>query len=89
MVIFNFNVLPNIVANKLVAESNYLFRPQELDEAARRRFAKRLYIALPETEARASIVRTLLHGMSHNLEDRDFETTAELTQGSDGHFVVS
>lgn len=35
-------------------------RPQELDEAARRRLSKRLYIPLPSAEARAWIVRNLL-----------------------------
>ncbi|MED6121101.1 Fidgetin-like protein 1 [Stylosanthes scabra] len=35
-------------------------RPQELDEAARRRLTKRLYIPLPSSEARAWIIRNLL-----------------------------
>lgn len=35
-------------------------RPQELDEAARRRLSKRLYIPLPSAEARAWIIRNLL-----------------------------
>ncbi|KAL2646639.1 hypothetical protein AAZV13_05G068700 [Glycine max] len=35
-------------------------RPQELDEAARRRLTKRLYIPLPCSEARAWIIRNLL-----------------------------
>eukprot|EP00250_Pteridium_aquilinum_P012536 c20786_g1_i1 orf=371-2488(-) len=35
-------------------------RPQELDEAARRRLSKRLYIPLPSAEARSWIIRNLL-----------------------------
>ena len=35
-------------------------RPQELDEAARRRLSKRLYIPLPSAEARSWIVSNLL-----------------------------
>ncbi|EPB71915.1 ATPase, AAA family [Ancylostoma ceylanicum] len=61
-----------------------LSRPQELDEAARRRFVKRLYIALPEAEARLTIVRNLLSDMKHNLEDDDFDEVAKLTEGYSG-----
>ena len=35
-------------------------RPQDLDEAARRRLVKRLYVPLPEQTAREHIVRTLM-----------------------------
>ncbi|KHJ87926.1 ATPase, AAA family, partial [Oesophagostomum dentatum] len=59
-------------------------RPQELDEAARRRFVKRLYIALPESEARLTIVKNLLADMKHNLEDADFDEVAKLTEGYSG-----
>ena len=37
-------------------------RPQEIDEAARRRFVKRLYIPLPTSEARKMIIKNLLEG---------------------------
>uniref|UniRef100_A0A158P8T0 AAA domain-containing protein n=1 Tax=Angiostrongylus cantonensis TaxID=6313 RepID=A0A158P8T0_ANGCA len=59
-------------------------RPQELDEAARRRFVKRLYIALPEREARLTIVKNLLADMKHALEEEDFSQVAELTEGYSG-----
>ncbi|KHJ82909.1 ATPase, AAA family [Oesophagostomum dentatum] len=59
-------------------------RPQELDEAARRRFVKRLYIALPESEARLTIVKNLLADMKHNLESADFDEVAKLTEGYSG-----
>ncbi len=35
-------------------------RPQDLDEAARRRLVKRLYVPLPDAPARAQIIRHLL-----------------------------
>jgi len=35
-------------------------RPQDIDEAARRRFVKRIYIPLPNAEARESLIRNLL-----------------------------
>ncbi|VDO93556.1 unnamed protein product [Haemonchus placei] len=59
-------------------------RPQELDEAARRRFVKRLYIALPEAEARLTIVKNLLTDMKHSLEEEDYNRIAELTEGYSG-----
>ncbi|CAD6195879.1 unnamed protein product [Caenorhabditis auriculariae] len=59
-------------------------RPQELDEAARRRFAKRLYIALPEKVARVTIVRNLLHGNEHVIDESGLDTIAEITEGYSG-----
>ncbi|RNF06365.1 putative katanin-like protein, putative,serine peptidase, Clan SJ, family S16 [Trypanosoma rangeli] len=38
-------------------------RPDELDEAARRRMEKRLYIPLPDGPARSELVKRLLHTM--------------------------
>lgn len=59
-------------------------RPQELDEAARRRFAKRLYIALPEMNARLSIVQNLLKGMNNSVAEGDLVKIAEITKGYSG-----
>ncbi|XP_011298238.1 fidgetin-like protein 1 [Fopius arisanus] len=59
-------------------------RPQELDEAARRRFVKRLYIPLPESNARKQIVKNLLRNERHNLEDNDVDSIARLTQHYSG-----
>ncbi|PKU72817.1 ATPase family AAA domain-containing protein FIGL1 isoform X2 [Dendrobium catenatum] len=60
-------------------------RPQELDEAARRRLTKRLYIPLPSSEARACIVRNLLDkdGL-FQLSDEDNATICKLTEGYSG-----
>uniref|UniRef100_A0A7N0US05 AAA+ ATPase domain-containing protein n=1 Tax=Kalanchoe fedtschenkoi TaxID=63787 RepID=A0A7N0US05_KALFE len=60
-------------------------RPQELDEAARRRLTKRLYIPLPSSEARAWIIRNLLEkdGL-FKLTDDDTSTICKLTEGYSG-----
>ncbi|XP_065877123.1 ATPase family AAA domain-containing protein FIGL1 [Euphorbia lathyris] len=60
-------------------------RPQELDEAARRRLTKRLYIPLPSTEARAWIIRNLLQkdGL-FKLSEEDIDTICNLTEGYSG-----
>jgi spastin len=39
-------------------------RPQELDDAVRRRLIKRIYIPLPDAEGRAAILNHLLQGSS-------------------------
>ncbi|XP_042496759.1 ATPase family AAA domain-containing protein FIGL1 [Macadamia integrifolia] len=60
-------------------------RPQELDEAARRRLTKRLYIPLPSSEARAWIIKNLLKkdGL-FNLSEEDIEAICKLTEGYSG-----
>ncbi|XP_011016096.1 PREDICTED: fidgetin-like protein 1 [Populus euphratica] len=59
-------------------------RPQELDEAARRRLTKRLYIPLPSS-ARAWIVRNLLEkdGL-FKLSKDEIDTICSLTEGDSG-----
>ncbi|XP_001602630.2 fidgetin-like protein 1 [Nasonia vitripennis] len=59
-------------------------RPYELDEAARRRLVKRLYVPLPELEARAQIVRNLLKSERHDLTSDDVYEIAKLADGYSG-----
>jgi SpoVK/Ycf46/Vps4 family AAA+-type ATPase len=60
-------------------------RPQELDEAARRRLAKRLYIPLPDQEARCDLLRRLLSkGIQHSLTDGQLSHLASLSKGYSG-----
>jgi len=59
-------------------------RPHELDEAARRRFVKRLYIGLPEAAARIAIVRSLLVDQLHSLAEEELNEIARLTEGYSG-----
>jgi len=60
-------------------------RPQELDEAARRRLTKRLYIPLPSSEARAWIIRNLLEkdGL-FMLSEEETSAICKLTEGYSG-----
>ncbi|KAE8021335.1 hypothetical protein FH972_007233 [Carpinus fangiana] len=60
-------------------------RPQELDEAARRRLTKRLYIPLPSSEARAWIIRNLLEkdGL-FKLSNEEIDTICNMTEGYSG-----
>ncbi|KRZ32854.1 Fidgetin-like protein 1 [Trichinella pseudospiralis] len=64
------------------------FRPQELDEAARRRFSRRLYVPLPDIEARAEIVRRLLGNHNNTLTQSDIEQVSSLTDGYSGADVT-
>ncbi|CAH8388432.1 unnamed protein product [Eruca vesicaria subsp. sativa] len=60
-------------------------RPQELDEAARRRLTKRLYIPLPSSEARAWIIQNLLQkdGL-FTLSEDEMNIICKLTEGYSG-----
>jgi len=59
-------------------------RPQELDEAARRRLVKRLYIPLPELEARRRIITNLLGKEKHELTEEQVEEISRRTEGYSG-----
>jgi len=59
-------------------------RPQEIDEAARRRFVKRLYIPLPEAVARRHIITNLLTSQPHDLNDHQLDVVMNKTDGYSG-----
>ena len=59
-------------------------RPQELDEAARRRMVKRLYIPLPELEARIEILNNLLRSEKTDVTDQQILTIGQMTDGFSG-----
>lgn len=59
-------------------------RPQELDEAVRRRFVKRLYVPLPELDARIEILANLLKTVDNNLDANDLKEISELADGYSG-----
>ena len=58
--------------------------PQELDDAARRRFVKKLYIPLPEQSAREALLRTLLEKNKNNLTDEEITKLSQDTHGFSG-----
>jgi SpoVK/Ycf46/Vps4 family AAA+-type ATPase len=59
-------------------------RPHELDEAARRRLVKRLYIPLPDAAARKSIIQSLLSSQKHSLTESEIEEICARTDGYSG-----
>ncbi|XP_010896377.1 fidgetin-like protein 1 [Esox lucius] len=59
-------------------------RPQEIDEAARRRLAKRLYIPLPEENARRQIISKLMAREKSQLAEDDLESVVTGTAGFSG-----
>ena len=59
-------------------------RPQELDEAARRRFMKRLYIPLPNAVAREALLKRLLTQNANELTEADYTELVQLTKGYSG-----
>lgn len=59
-------------------------RPQEIDEAARRRLAKRLYIPLPEAAARRQIVLNLMVREKHQLTEEELESVVAASDGFSG-----
>lgn len=58
--------------------------PWELDKAIRRRFEKRIYIPLPEREARSAMVKIHLGDTPNNLSEHDFDTLGKETEGASG-----
>jgi len=59
-------------------------RPQELDNAALRRFPKRIYIGLPDRETRRSMIKKLLDKQSHSLRSYHLDELSRLTDGYSG-----
>jgi SpoVK/Ycf46/Vps4 family AAA+-type ATPase len=65
-------------------------RPEELDEAVRRRLVKRLYIPLPVPEARRTIVENLLGKSSgFDISSEDMDKIISLTEGFSGSDMSS
>ncbi|XP_037293979.1 spastin isoform X2 [Manduca sexta] len=80
-----FDGLPAAGADRLIvmAATN---RPQELDEAALRRFPKRVYVSLPDARTRAALVRGVLArgAAAAALHDDELARLAALTDGYSG-----
>jgi spastin len=59
-------------------------RPQELDNAALRRFPKRIYIGLPDTYTRLSMLTKLLSQQPTTLSPAQLDELSRLTDGYSG-----
>lgn len=62
--------------------------PWELDPAMRRRFEKRVYIALPEPHARAGMFKLNLGDTPNNLEEEHFQNLGEVSEGYSGSDIA-
>ncbi|XP_047946095.1 spastin-like [Salvia hispanica] len=59
-------------------------KPQELDDAVLRRLVKRIYIPLPDANARRVLLKHKLKGQAFSLPDRDVERLVAETDGYSG-----
>lgn len=59
-------------------------RPQELDEAALRRFTKRVYVTLPDLQTRIVLLRRLLAKHNDPLTPEELNEMAVMTEGYSG-----
>jgi len=59
-------------------------RPEELDDAARRRFVKRIYVPLPKTDDRMILLQTLLSKNKNSLTEREIQDLSRDTEGYSG-----
>jgi len=64
-------------------------RPQELDQAWRRRMARRLYIPLPDRQARRGMLQSLLRDQKHALGEAELERIVDLLDGYSGSDVYA
>ncbi|KAK7161295.1 hypothetical protein R3I94_004087 [Phoxinus phoxinus] len=64
-------------------------RPQELDEAVLRRFAKRIYVALPTEESRLEVLKNLLSKHRNPLSQKELSQLARMTEGYSGSDLTS
>ena len=62
----------------VVAATN---RPQELDDAALRRFTKRVYVRMPDVDTRTKLVTNLLAKQGSPLTSKEITRIVTLTEG--------
>lgn len=58
--------------------------PWALDPAVRRRFQKKIYIPLPDYDARISMLKMNIKRIKHNLTEDDFKELCKLSDGFSG-----
>ncbi|XP_050311713.1 spastin isoform X1 [Anthonomus grandis grandis] len=76
-----FDGLPSNPENERILVMAATNRPQELDEAALRRFTKRVYVTLPDLETRIALLKKLLSKQGCTLTQQELKRLATLTEG--------
>ncbi|KAF5282597.1 hypothetical protein FQA39_LY05004 [Lamprigera yunnana] len=79
-----FDGLPSNPENERVIVMAATNRPHELDEAALRRFPKRVYVTLPDVETRCELLKKLLSKQGCTLSPKELKRLATLTEGYSG-----
>lgn len=79
-----FDGLPSNPENERVIVMAATNRPQELDEAALRRFPKRVYVTLPDADTRSELLKKLLSKQGCTLSPKELKRLATLTEGYSG-----
>ncbi len=64
-------------------------RPWDIDSAMLRRFEKRIYVPLPDREARKAIYKIHTAGINLALGDADFEDLAQRSEGFSGSDIAN
>jgi fidgetin-like protein 1 len=64
-------------------------RPHEIDDAAQRRFRKKLYIPLPEAHGRERIIKNQLSKNQNSLTEEQVADVVEKTEGYSGSDVAN
>ncbi|EFJ21085.1 hypothetical protein SELMODRAFT_271275 [Selaginella moellendorffii] len=59
-------------------------RPEEIDDAVRRRLVKRIYVPLPDSDGRRSLLQNLLKGQAFSMSSSDLEKLVKDTDGYSG-----
>jgi spastin len=77
-------VTANLNPNNRVLVMGATNLPQELDEAILRRFTKRIFIPLPDREARAGLIKNALGSQRTKLSQYDLDRIAAMTEGYSG-----
>ncbi|KRT82385.1 AAA protein, partial [Oryctes borbonicus] len=79
-----FDGLPSNPESEKVIVMAATNRPQELDEAALRRFPKRVYVTLPDLDTRVELLRKLLAKQGCGFTTSEHKRLATLTEGYSG-----
>lgn len=79
-----FDGLPGNPENDRIVVLGATNRPQELDEAALRRFSKRVYVALPDQITREYLIKKLLEKQGSPLSNDIIKRLAICTEGYSG-----